>query len=79
MPSNAPLWVKLSLWGLESRTAVLGFMWFCVLAALGFIAYAVSSGEPQFYAGTVFLAAAFPYWRAVKWMDRNDGWTHWTR
>lgn len=75
MPNNTPTWVKLSLWGLESRGAVLGFAWLSVLAALGLIAYAIAKSDPRFYFGAGFFGAALLYWRAVVWVDRNGSWS----
>ena len=69
-----PWWVRVSLWGLPRRSAVLGFAWLSVAAAVGVSGYAAWVGNPRWYGGMVFLLAAFLYWRAVRWVDRNGSW-----
>ncbi len=72
--SAYPTWVKLSLWGIGGRSAVLGFAWLSLLAAIGLVTYAAKSGDARFYAGAGFVFAALLYWRAVVWVDRNGRW-----
>jgi hypothetical protein len=56
-----PWWVKVSLWGMPNRRAVLAFAWLSVAAAVyvnGFVAWV---GNPRWYAGLLFVPAAWLY------------------
>ena len=69
-----PTWVKLSLWGLTSRTGVVTLAWASLAAALGLVTYAAVEPAPRFYVGALFMLAAVAYWRAIVWVDRHGSW-----
>lgn len=67
-PENAPLFVRISLLGISSRTGTVAWIWISVIAA---IAVSFYLGSPI---GLALLLAALMYWLALRWMDANDGW-----
>ena len=72
--NSYPTWVKLSLWGLTSRTSVVAFAWASLAVALGLVTYAAVASEPRLYVGALFVLAAVAYWRAIVWVDRHGSW-----
>ena len=65
---NAPLYVKVGLWGIGSRPLALAFVGLSVIFAIGTTVYFAS---PM---GLLLLLAAVWYWAAIRWMDHNEGW-----
>ncbi len=72
-PVARPWWVKLTLWGLPSRFSALFFVWFCIGVATAFVI--LGFRDRRFSLGAVFLLAALEYLRAVRWVDKNGGWS----
>ena len=71
-PAPWPLWVSLGLWGLPGREWAWGFFWFCVAVVIG----SVVAGFffwPAFF-GTGMAFAAWWYYAAIRWVDRNGQW-----
>jgi hypothetical protein len=69
---NAPLLVRIGLWGLQSRGSVMVFFWFCIaLSAVGFVG---GFWKPKLFLGLVFLLSAWWYWASMQWADRHDAW-----
>ncbi len=67
-PRNAPLFVKVGLFGVGSRSSAMLYLLFCVVVAFGGVWY---FGNPF---SLVMLFAALWYWRAIQWMDQHNGW-----
>ena len=65
--TKRPLLVRLGLWGLKTRQAALAFMWLCILGA-------VVSVVLKIWLGSLLLLAAWWYWYALTWVDKNGGW-----
>ena len=64
---NRPLLVALALWGVKSRQMALTFFGLC-------IACAVASAIYHFWPGLIMLLAAWWYWYALRWVDKNASW-----
>jgi len=62
-----PLWVKVGIWGLGNRTAVLAFMWLS-------IALSIFLAVKGYLPGLLFLLAAAWYWGAARWVDQHEMW-----
>ena len=69
-----PWWVKVSLWGLPNKASVWAFVGLSLLCAAGCVVYAVTAGNPRWYAGLLFLLAAFIYWLSIRWVDQHGSW-----
>ena len=69
-----PFWVVLGLVGLPSREWAIAFAWLSLAAAVGCPVYAVATDRPQWWLGIGMVLAAWWYWEAVRWVDRNDQW-----
>ena len=67
-----PFWIKLSLWGLESRASAMGFFWLSVAAATACGVYGFWDG--RFFFGLVWFGAALLYWLTIRWVDRYGSW-----
>lgn len=75
VPRSAyPWWVKLALWGLPGRGAVVACGWLSVAAAAGGTTWAVWGGNPRWFSCLLFLASAMAYRMAVRWVDRHGSW-----
>ena len=62
-----PSWVRLGLWGLNTRAKAWVFLWLClVLAVIGLLF--------RVWPGLIMLLAVAWYWGAIRWMDRHDRW-----
>lgn len=68
-----PLWVGIALAGVPSRTACWWYCWFCLWLALA----GLSAGfwMPVLFWGSGFVLAAFWYYAAIRWMDKQQRWT----
>jgi hypothetical protein len=71
-PNARPWWVKVTLWGLSSRTAALFFVWLCVGLALASVF--LGFRDRRFTIGAVSILGAFGYLRALRWVDEHGGW-----
>jgi len=69
---NRPIWVRAAVWGIRSRGAVQLFFWISILLAATSLAYAVV--DRRFLGGLVFVLSAYWYFRAMRWLDKNDDW-----
>lgn len=66
-PPRRPWWVSTGLAGIPSRRAALAW-----LAGTALLALAV--GAFWWPVGLSMLLAPLWYWRAIRWVDRNDHW-----
>jgi len=71
--AERPLWVRVGLWGLHSRTSAWAFLWLAVALAIGSVFYGVTR-DSRFIVGAVFFLAALWYWLAIQWVDRHGSW-----
>jgi hypothetical protein len=71
--SRYPLWVKLSLLGVPGRPGLWTFVVVSLTAAIACVAYGFRDSR-FFYGSGLFLVAAFLYWSAIRWVDRNGSW-----
>jgi hypothetical protein len=62
-----PFWVKVGLWGLSARAAVLGFFAFSILLAPGLTIY-------WSWLGAGFYLSGAWYWFSMRWVAKNDSW-----
>lgn len=62
-----PVWVRMGLWSIGSRSTALTYMVVCIGLALGSIALG-------FRVGALFFLAAAWYWSALRWVDKNALW-----
>lgn len=73
-PRVRPLWVRLALWGLPTRTSARAY---CAasagLAAAAPVA-AHFTGNEWFYCGFGFALSGAWCAAAINWVDRNDWW-----
>lgn len=70
---EAPGWVRLSLWQLESRSSARAFL--VLSGALGAIGVAAGAFiNPTYFFAAGFLLAVPWYAAAIKWMDRHQAW-----
>ena len=65
--NERPILVRLGLWGIQTRSAALAFMWGCIAAAVALAAL-------QIWQGNILLSSALWYWYAIRWVDKNEGW-----
>ncbi len=72
-PVARPWWVTVTLWGISSRSAGLFYVWLCVALATVFVM--LGFRDRRFSFGTVWLLPALGYLRAVRWVDKNGGWS----
>jgi len=70
--ADYPWWVKVSTLGVPGRNG----LWACVA-----VSFALSVGclylgfqDRRFFAGVLFVLAAFPYWQSVRWIDAHGSW-----
>lgn len=70
--SGFPWWVSFGLWGIAKRKNAMAFTWFCV--ALGVLSAAYGFVDPSYFAGIGFFLAAWWYWVAIQWVDKNAKW-----
>jgi hypothetical protein len=70
-PITPPLWIRLALWRLHRRIAVVAFLWLSLLLTLlalyGF-------RDRRFFVFGSFIIPALWYGLAIRWMDRNRMW-----
>ena len=64
---DRPLWVRVGLWGLDSRTVVIAFFILSVGLATALCIFW------SWWWALLYLAAAW-YWFAMKWVDKYDSW-----
>lgn len=72
-PVARPWWVKLTLWGLPSRASALFCVWLCVGLAIACVF--CGFWDWRFSLGAVSMLGALGYLRAVRWVDKNGGWS----
>ena len=68
-----PLYVKVGLFGVPSKKAAKGYMYFCASLALVSLLVGIVISD-KYLMGLVFALAAFWYKLSIKWMDENNGW-----
>lgn len=81
---NYPWWVRVTLIGLHSRSAVLAFFWLCLACFPLFVGVGLwlrsvhadySLGGFYFLlAGVLSIPAAMMYLLTVRWVDRHGRW-----
>jgi hypothetical protein len=71
--SRYPLWVKLSLLGVPGRRGLWAFVALSLAAAIACALYGFRDSR-SFYLPAPFVAAAFLYWSAIRWVDRHGSW-----
>ena len=73
-----PIWVKIGLWTVHSRTFAWCYFWFCLLCGIGCsIAIFFASGFwLNWWLGWSIYGffASLWYWAAIRWVDHNDHW-----
>lgn len=80
MKLHVPVWVKITIWGSPNRAWVLGFGWFSAGSALLCSILALALAATTWisllfvFAAVLFAPCGVPYFAAVRWLDRNDGW-----
>jgi len=87
LPSSAPWWVKLTLFGVETRTAARAYAFASLLLAILLCAVALQPQTRQWIEQRVHLApwhllliaaiavtGAIHYRQSVRWGDQNGGW-----
>jgi hypothetical protein len=62
-----PLWVRLGLWGLGTRSMVMAFFVLSVVVATAVCAFV------SWWGALIYLAATW-YWFAMRWVDKHDSW-----
>ncbi len=67
-----PIWVKIGLWGISTRTAALALTGAC--ASLTILCLIAAFWNPLFIIGLGFGLSAGWYWAAINWVDNNDRW-----
>ena len=69
---NYPLWVKLGLFGVHTRSLALAFAWgsafFTLVCLIG------GFGNQKLFYGLCFATATCWFWAAINWVDSNDTW-----
>ena len=79
---NMPLAVYAALLGIRQRRAAMAFVWLCIAIAavslLGTAALVIRSDWAMsilpFITSFGFIAIAWWYWYAIRWVDRHSGW-----
>ena len=69
-----PSWVKVGLFGVNSRGSALAFMWLCILIAPTCAYIAIAHQWPEMWAGLLGLGSAMWYWLCIRWVDEHDDW-----
>ena len=72
--SDWPAWVRLGLWGVPNRAAAWAFIWFCVAAAVGSVAYGYHVADRRFFGGAFLLLSALWYYLSIRWVDHCGRW-----
>lgn len=68
-----PLWVRVGLWGVKSRTIAIGFMWVCYISGIIAALYGIIWDGRYFGFSALVIAGAW-YQGALRWNDVHDGW-----
>jgi hypothetical protein len=69
-----PMWVKVGLWKVRTRTTAWVFVGLSLVLALACAAYGTS--EPFFFfIGGYLVFAALHYWLSIRWVDRHGDWS----
>ena len=68
-----PAWVRIPLWGLDSRQSAMVFLWVSIVLTLIFVV--LTFFKPVFIAGTVMVIAVIGYHLAIRWVDKNSRWS----
>lgn len=71
-PPPRPAWVTIGLWGLPSRGAAMGFLWFTV--ALAVVCGIAGFRYPLAWSGLAVILASLWYGLAIRWVDRHGEW-----
>jgi hypothetical protein len=71
-PVARPWWVKFALLGLPNRRAGVLSIWLTVAIAAASVA--LGFRDIRFSFGAVFILAGLWYLRAIRWVDRHEGW-----
>ena len=62
-----PLWVRIGLWGIETRSVAIAFIIISAIIAM-VLCYLWS------WMGSLMFIACAWYWFAMRWVDKNDFW-----
>ena len=71
--SHWPAWVRIGLWGINSRMAVWLFIAISFALAVGSCLYANTRNKPYFYWGSIFVLSGVWYYLALRWVEQNGG------
>jgi signal peptidase I len=71
--SKWPLWVRTGLWGVPNRAAAWAFTSFCVVIAIGCVAYGFV--DRRFFRGGALALAALWYYLSIRWVDQHGRWS----
>jgi hypothetical protein len=69
-----PWWVRISLWGLSSRSSTWACAWFCLALAIVSVAYAAMSADRRFLLGGIMAFGTIGYTLSIRWVDRHGTW-----
>jgi hypothetical protein len=70
-----PLWVRVTLWGLPTRSAAWACAWLCLALALASAAYATIAHDGRWLVGGILVLGAVGYCLAIRWVDHNGSWS----
>jgi hypothetical protein len=70
-----PWWVRVTLWGLASRSSAWACAWLCLALALASVAYATIARDGRWLVGGILVLGAVGYCLAICWMDRHGSWS----
>jgi hypothetical protein len=62
-----PLWVKVGLWGIKTRSVAWAFVVLSIAVGIGWMIY-------MSWLGSIMFLAALWYWLAIRWVEQNDSW-----
>jgi hypothetical protein len=71
---NMPELVYWGLWGIDSRSVAMSFLWVCL--TLGIIFLIGGFINPRMFFGALLILAAAWYWYAIRWTDNNSAWNN---
>ena len=68
-----PLWVRVGLWQISSRSMAIAFMIGAVVLATVGVAYGLVGRRVFVIFGGFYLSALW-YWLCIRWMDVRKAW-----
>ena len=70
--NEAPVWVKVGLWSINTRDTALTYERFSFIA--GLIAFVISFFIPSAFYGIALFGAAYWYAISIRWVDQFQLW-----